>query len=32
MYLEHLALYYKFDIEGRKIILREQLKPFETLM
>lgn len=32
MYLEHLALYYRFDIEGRKIILREQLKPFETLM
>ena len=32
MYLEHLASYYKFDIEGRKIILREQLKPFETLM
>ena len=32
IYLEHLKEYYRFDIEGRKIILREQLKPFETLM
>lgn len=32
MYLEHLALYYDYEIQGRKIVLRRILKPFQTKM
>lgn len=32
IYLQHLKEYYRFDMQGKKIVLREQLKPFETMM
>lgn len=32
MYLEHLALYYDYEIDGRKIILKREIKPFQTKM
>lgn len=31
-YLEYLKQFYDFDTQGRKIILRRELKPFETRM
>lgn len=31
-YLEYLKQFYQFDTQGRKIILRKELKPFETRM
>ena len=32
MYLDHLGQYYDYEIQGRKYILKKQLKPFETIM
>lgn len=31
-YLEYLKEFYQFDIQGRKIILKKELKPFQTRM